>query len=308
MGEEIPFDVAAESGDDSAFYSYVPMTGRYVAEHGDELRALPSFAPAREATVEAGVAASYLEARGEQRARRSRCPRRADADHLLLRALGGLCRVHPRPRAPGDGAGDPRRRKPRRRRGGDAAGAGRRPADADAAPATAARHAHRPRRLDRGAGRRDAQRGHGPRGLGAAVPGGRRAGLRGRGRGRAAATSRADQRDEALQGRRHRPRPLRLRPDRRGMLAPDRHRRAGDPPGRLPPERGGGRGTDRVRDHAGGAARPRHGPDLGGRPLRDGLRARHRAGGIERPPAGDARRARGPRARRARRCRCARRR
>ncbi|MFL5872542.1 MAG: hypothetical protein ACJ75T_03570 [Solirubrobacterales bacterium] len=66
MGEEIPFDVAAESGDDSAFYSYVPMSGRYVAEHGDELRALPSFAPAREAAVEAGVAASYLEARGEQ--------------------------------------------------------------------------------------------------------------------------------------------------------------------------------------------------------------------------------------------------
>ena len=65
MGEEIPFDVAAESGDDSAFYSYVPMTGRYVAEHGDELRGLPSFGPAREATVEAGVAASYLEERGE---------------------------------------------------------------------------------------------------------------------------------------------------------------------------------------------------------------------------------------------------
>lgn len=65
MGEEIPFDVAAESGDDSAFYSYVPMTGRYVIEHGDELRALPSFGPAREATVEAGIAASYLEERGE---------------------------------------------------------------------------------------------------------------------------------------------------------------------------------------------------------------------------------------------------
>ena len=41
------------------------MTGRYVVEHAEELRALPSFAPAREATVEAGVAASYLEARGE---------------------------------------------------------------------------------------------------------------------------------------------------------------------------------------------------------------------------------------------------
>jgi hypothetical protein len=65
MGEEIPFDVAAEAGDESAFYSYVPMTGRYVAEHAAELRALPSFAAAREAAVEAGVAAPYLEARGE---------------------------------------------------------------------------------------------------------------------------------------------------------------------------------------------------------------------------------------------------
>lgn len=65
MGEEIPFDVAADAGDDSAFYSYVPMTGRYVADHADELRGLPSFGPAREAAVEAGVAASYLEARGQ---------------------------------------------------------------------------------------------------------------------------------------------------------------------------------------------------------------------------------------------------
>lgn len=65
MGEEIPFDVAADAGDDSAFYSYVPMTGRYVAEHSEELRLLPSFGPAREATVEAGVAAPYLEARGQ---------------------------------------------------------------------------------------------------------------------------------------------------------------------------------------------------------------------------------------------------
>jgi hypothetical protein len=65
MGEEIPFDVAADAGDESAFYSYVPMTGRYVVEHSDELRSLPSFAPAREAAVEAGVAAPYLEERGE---------------------------------------------------------------------------------------------------------------------------------------------------------------------------------------------------------------------------------------------------
>jgi hypothetical protein len=65
MGEEIPFDVAADSGEESAFYSYVPMTGRYVLEHGNELRALPSFPAAREAAVEAGVAAPYLEERGE---------------------------------------------------------------------------------------------------------------------------------------------------------------------------------------------------------------------------------------------------
>jgi hypothetical protein len=65
MGEEIPFDVAADAGDDSAFYSYVPMTGRYVLDHAEELRSLPSFTAAREATVEAGVAAPYLEARGE---------------------------------------------------------------------------------------------------------------------------------------------------------------------------------------------------------------------------------------------------
>ncbi len=64
-GDEIPFDVGAASGDDVAFYSYVPMTGRYVEERADELRALPGFAPARDAAVEAGVAAPYLEVRGE---------------------------------------------------------------------------------------------------------------------------------------------------------------------------------------------------------------------------------------------------
>lgn len=64
-GEQIPFDVGADSGEESAFYSYVPLTAHFVVEHADELRALPSFAPAREAATEAGVAAPYLEARGE---------------------------------------------------------------------------------------------------------------------------------------------------------------------------------------------------------------------------------------------------
>ena len=64
-GDPIPFDVTAEEGEESAFYSYVPLTGRYVAERADELRSLPSFAPARVAAIEAGVASLYLEARGE---------------------------------------------------------------------------------------------------------------------------------------------------------------------------------------------------------------------------------------------------
>lgn len=64
-GETVPFDVAAEDGEDSAFYSYVPLTSRFVEERAEDLRSLPSFGPAREAAVEAGVAAAYLEGRGE---------------------------------------------------------------------------------------------------------------------------------------------------------------------------------------------------------------------------------------------------
>ncbi len=64
-GDQIPFDVAADSGEEAAFYSYVPLTARYVEERGEELRSLPSFGPAREAAIEAGVASSYLEERGE---------------------------------------------------------------------------------------------------------------------------------------------------------------------------------------------------------------------------------------------------
>jgi hypothetical protein len=64
-GEEIPFDVASETAEDSPFFSYVPLTGTYVVAHAAELRALPGFPPAREAVIESGVAAGYLEARGE---------------------------------------------------------------------------------------------------------------------------------------------------------------------------------------------------------------------------------------------------
>jgi hypothetical protein len=64
-GEEIPFDVATDTAEDSPFYSYVPQTGRYVAERAAVLHGLPSWSAAREAVVEAGVASTFLESRGE---------------------------------------------------------------------------------------------------------------------------------------------------------------------------------------------------------------------------------------------------
>jgi hypothetical protein len=65
-GDQIPFDVAEQAGPDEAFFhSYVPLTARYVREREAELRSLPAFEPAREAVSLAGVAAPYLEERGE---------------------------------------------------------------------------------------------------------------------------------------------------------------------------------------------------------------------------------------------------
>lgn len=65
-GDQIPFDVAEQAGPDEAFFhSYVPLTARYVREREAELRSLPAFEPAREAVALAGVAAAYLEQRGE---------------------------------------------------------------------------------------------------------------------------------------------------------------------------------------------------------------------------------------------------
>ena len=63
-GEELPFDVAENAGEHT-FYRYVPLTAQFVREHADELRSLPAFGPACSAIDAAGMAASYLEARGE---------------------------------------------------------------------------------------------------------------------------------------------------------------------------------------------------------------------------------------------------
>ena len=65
-GDQIPFDVDEQAGPDEAFFhSYVPLTARFVRERAAELRSLPAFEPAREAVALAGVAAPYLEQRGE---------------------------------------------------------------------------------------------------------------------------------------------------------------------------------------------------------------------------------------------------
>jgi hypothetical protein len=64
-GEELPFDVAENDGEHT-FYRYVPLTARFIRAHADELRSLPAFAPACSAVDQAGAAAPYLEARGEQ--------------------------------------------------------------------------------------------------------------------------------------------------------------------------------------------------------------------------------------------------
>jgi hypothetical protein len=64
-GDQIPFDVDAESGEDAAFYSYRPLISPYVRDHEAELRGLDAFAPARDAVAAAGLASNYLEARGE---------------------------------------------------------------------------------------------------------------------------------------------------------------------------------------------------------------------------------------------------
>ena len=63
-GDEIPFDVAENNGDSSHFYRYVPLTSRYIGNHLDELKSLPSYGPARGAVASSNVAAPYLEARG----------------------------------------------------------------------------------------------------------------------------------------------------------------------------------------------------------------------------------------------------
>ncbi len=81
-GEQIPFDVAEQAGPDSLFYRYLPLTAQFVREREGELCALPCFEEAREAVAEAGIAASWLEGRGE--------PVPSDAGERAARMLIGF--------------------------------------------------------------------------------------------------------------------------------------------------------------------------------------------------------------------------
>jgi len=71
-GEQIPFDVAEQEGPDSLFHSYLPLTAQFVREREGELQSLTAFEPAREAIEAAGIAAAYLEQRGEPVPRQAR--------------------------------------------------------------------------------------------------------------------------------------------------------------------------------------------------------------------------------------------
>ena len=246
-GDQIPFDVAAEGGDDSAFYSYVPLTSRYVEERAEELRSLPSFG-ARPRGRGRGRRRRPLPG-GARRvgARRPGRARRADADHLHRRALGGQ---RPASRSTASGSTSALSMLDAEARDAD-------DAEVLIVPIVGLRMS-RPR----------LQLPHGVRIVRADSIEAPVEAMRSEGMGRAAwepqylavaeqdpdegaeararPAARADQRDAAVQGRRHRPRPLRLRPDRRGLLAADRHRRPRDPARRLPPQRGGGRRAGRA--------------------------------------------------------------
>jgi len=85
-GAQIPFDVAENEGADALFYRYEPLSSRFVLDHEDELRAMPSFTPARDAADAAGVAAPFLESCGES----VPADPRQRASRMLIVFLAGL--------------------------------------------------------------------------------------------------------------------------------------------------------------------------------------------------------------------------
>ena len=296
-GDQIPFDVDEQAGPDSPFHSYRPLTSEFVRRREDELRSLPSFEAAQDAVAIADVAAPYLESQGAtvpidsgERAAKmlltffaalwDGCTEfsldRARLDSALSLLDAELCSVDETDFliAPiiGLQMAVPRLHLPH--------GMQAVRADAIEAPVEAMR--------SEGMGRQAWE----PQFLAIAE----------KGEGAESAEEAMRQLHELITVMRLfkaggvGPRPVRVRPDRRGKLAADRHRRRLGPARRIPAQQVRGREPRRVRLRARGQARPRGGAGLGRRPLRDGARPRLGPGGFERPPACtaiDARR-RGP--------------
>lgn len=65
-GAEIPFELVVQPGGSSPLYCYRPLTGRFIGERLDLLRALASYAPALRALADLEPTVDYLLARGER--------------------------------------------------------------------------------------------------------------------------------------------------------------------------------------------------------------------------------------------------
>ena len=75
-GDQIPFDVAAESGEDSPFYSYVPLTSRYVASaRASCARCPPSARPATRSPTPASPLPTWRRAASPSRPTPASAPR-----------------------------------------------------------------------------------------------------------------------------------------------------------------------------------------------------------------------------------------
>jgi hypothetical protein len=66
-GAEIPFELVEEAGGSAPLYCYRPLTGTFIRDRGDLLKALPTYAPAARALGGLDALEAYLRQRGEVR-------------------------------------------------------------------------------------------------------------------------------------------------------------------------------------------------------------------------------------------------
>ena len=306
-GEQIPFDVAEEDGPESAFYLYEPRTSRFVLEREEELRGAARLRPGPRRGRRRRSRRPLPGGLRREGPRRPARARRADADRLPRLASG---------RAATEFSLD-RERLETALAVLDAEARDADEAEVLIAPVVGLKMAPPSLQLP-----------HGVRLIRADAIESPVEAMRSEGMGRAAwepqflavaeqddepdsaaiaiaPAARADQRHAPLQGRRHRPRPLRLRSDGTRPLEPDRDRRPRHPPGRLPAEPGRRRAARRLRRRPRRAAPTPTAPSPGPSPASRWAaraRARSRASATTCSPCAPC--SRGT-ARSAPRCRCA---